>query len=173
MRDLVLVTGGIRSGKTAFAMSLLSHRFGDRWLYWATGKALDAEMEARIARHRQERPEGVATLEAGLGEGITSGILGAGGEREGWPVLLDSLGFCVLETLGDPEISSWMDRLSELLSTRQGPVVVVSEEVGWGGVSMDPSARLFADRLGLWSQRLAREAQAVYAVMAGCPLRIR
>ena len=50
---------------------------------------------------------------------------------------------------------------------------MVSEEVGWGGVSMDASARLFADRLGLWNQHLAREARAVYAVMAGCPLRIR
>ena len=167
------MTGGIRSGKTAFAMSLLVHRFGNDWLYWATGKALDAEMEERIARHRKERPEGVMTLEAGLREGIDSGNLAG---EETWarmPVLLDSLGFCVLETLSEADITVWMDRLSELVAGRPGPVVVVSEEVGWGGISMDRSARLFADRLGLWNQRLAREAQAVYAVMAGCPLRIR
>ncbi|MCL5953693.1 MAG: bifunctional adenosylcobinamide kinase/adenosylcobinamide-phosphate guanylyltransferase [Nitrospirae bacterium] len=173
MRDLVLVTGGIRSGKTAFAMSLLVHRFGNDWLYWATGKALDAEMEERIARHRKERPEGVMTLEAGLREGIDSGNLAG---EETWarmPVLLDSLGFCVLETLSEADITVWMDRLSELVAGRPGPVVVVSEEVGWGGISMDRSARLFADRLGLWNQRLAREAGSVYAVMAGCPLRIR
>lgn len=167
------MTGGIRSGKTAFAMSLLAHRFGDHWLYWATGSALDAEMEERIALHRKERPSGVVTLEASLREGITSGDLGRGGRRDGWPVLLDSLGFCVLETLAEPDMKGWMDRLSDLFSGRTGPVVVVSEEVGWGGVSMDASARLFADRLGLWNQHLAREARAVYAVMAGCPLRIR
>ncbi len=167
------MTGGIRSGKTAFAMSLLVHRFGNDWLYWATGKALDAEMEERIARHRKERPEGVMTLEAGLREGIDSGNLAG---EETWarmPVLLDSLGFCVLETLSEADITVWMDRLSELVAGRPGPVVVVSEEVGWGGISMDRSARLFADRLGLWNQRLAREAGSVYAVMAGCPLRIR
>ena len=167
------MTGGIRSGKTAFAMSLLVHRFGNDWLYWATGKALDAEMEERIARHRKERPEGVMTLEAGLREGIDSGNLAG---EETWarmPVLLDSLGFCVLETLSEADITVWMDRLSELVAGRPGPVVVVSEEVGWGGISMDCSARLFADRLGLWNQRLAREAGSVYAVMAGCPLRIR
>ena len=154
-------------------MSLLSHRFGERWLYWATGKALDAEMEERIALHRKERPKGVVTLEAGLREGIASGELSRGGDRDGWPVLLDSLGFCVLESLADSDIRPWMDQLSELFAGRSGPVVVVSEEVGWGGVSMDPSARVFADRLGLWNQRLAREALSVYAVMAGCPLRIR
>ena len=167
------MTGGIRSGKTAFAMSLLVHRFGNDWLYWATGKALDAEMEERIARHRKERPEGVMTLEAGLREGIASGSLAGEGARARMPVLLDSLGFCVLETLSEADITGWMDRLSELVAGRAGPVVVVSEEVGWGGISMDRSARLFADRLGLWNQRLAREAGSVYAVMAGCPLRIR
>jgi len=173
VRDLVLVTGGVRSGKTAFAMELLAHRHGSRWIYWATGKALDSEMEARIARHREERPEGVATFEAGLSEGLPFGVLGAGGERDDLPVLLDSLGFCVLETLSEPSIDPWMDRLSDLFARRQGPVVVVTEEVGWGGVAMEPSGRLFADRLGLWNQRLAREASSVYAVMAGCPLRLR
>ncbi|MGC8530229.1 MAG: bifunctional adenosylcobinamide kinase/adenosylcobinamide-phosphate guanylyltransferase [Leptospirillia bacterium] len=173
MRDLVLVTGGIRSGKTAFAMSLFFHRFGDDWLYWATGKALDSEMEERIALHRKERPTGVLTLEAGLGEGMASGDLLGEGKWARMPVLLDSLGFCVLETLSEPDMTGWMDRLSDLFAARSGPVVVVSEEVGWGGVSMDRSARLFADRLGLWNQRLAREAGSVYAVMAGCPLRIR
>ena len=173
MRDLVVVTGGVRSGKTAFAMEILCHRHGHRWLYWATGKAFDSEMEARIARHKTERPEGVATLEAGLSEVFSGRILGTGGDLDGLPVLLDSLGFCVLETLSEPSIDPWMDRLSELFDRRQGPVVVVTEEVGWGGVAMTPSGRLFADRLGLWNQRLARAASCVYAVMAGCPLRLR
>ena len=39
MHDLVLVSGGVRSGKSAFAESLLLHRYQESWLYWATGRA--------------------------------------------------------------------------------------------------------------------------------------
>ena len=68
MHDLVLVSGGVRSGKSAFAESLLRHRYQESWLYWATGRAGDPEMEARIAAHRKLRPPGVLTLEEGRRE---------------------------------------------------------------------------------------------------------
>ena len=172
MRDLILVSGGVRSGKTAFAESLLLHRHQQSWLYWATGRAEDSEMEARIALHRASRPEGVHTLEEGFRAMMESGRLEEGGDLGDRPLLLDSLGFCVLELL-EEEIGPWIERFSRLLSGRRATTVIVTEEVGLGVVAGSPLGRRFADRIGLWNQRLSLEASQVYAVMMGCPLRLR
>ncbi len=172
MTDLILVSGGVRSGKSVFAESLLLHRHQHSWVYWATGRAEDSEMESRIALHRASRPSGVFTVEEGFRALLASGRLEEGGDLRTRPLLLDSLGFCVLELL-EEEINPWIERFSSLLSGRRATTVIVTEEVGLGGVAGSPPARRFADRIGLWNQRLAHEASQVYAVMMGCPLRLR
>lgn len=172
MHDLVLVSGGVRSGKSAFAESLLRHRYQESWLYWATGRAGDPEMEARIAAHRKLRPPGVLTLEEGFRDLLSSGRLENGGDLRERPLLLDSLGFCVLEILEDG-CESWIERFSGALSGRPATTVIVTDEVGLGGISGSALGRRFADCIGLWNQRLARDATQVWTVMMGCPLRLR
>ena len=172
MHDLVLVSGGVRSGKSAFAESLLLHRYQESWLYWATGRAEDSEMDARIAAHRKLRPPGVLTLEEGFRDLLSSGRLAEGGDLRDSPLLLDSLGFCVLELM-EEEFEPWIERFSGVLAGRRATTVIVTDEVGLGGVSGSTLGRRFADRIGLWNQRLAREAAQVWAVMMGCPLRLR
>ena len=172
MADLVLVSGGVRSGKSAFAESLLLHRHQESWVYWATGQANDPEMDARIARHRESRPPGVLTVEEGFRDLLSSGRLEEGGDLIQRPLLLDSLSFCVLELM-DEEIDPWMDRFSTILSNRRAMTVVVTDEVALGGVSASEVGRRFADRIGLWNQKLAREAAQVFAVLMGLPLRLR
>ncbi len=172
MHDLVLVSGGVRSGKSAFAESLLLHRYQESWLYWATGRAEDPEMDARIAAHRKLRPPGVLTLEEGFRDLLSSGRLAEGGDLRDSPLLLDSLGFCVLELM-EEEFEPWIERFSGVLAGRRATTVIVTDEVGLGGVSGSTLGRRFADRIGLWNQRLAREAAQVWAVMMGCPLRLR
>lgn len=177
MGSLVLVSGGVRSGKSAFAESLMEKRFGNLpWIYWATGKALDPEMEERVRRHRNARKEGTVTLERGFRDLLGSGRLD--GDLSGTPILLDNLGFCVMDLLGslteDGEtFGEWTDRFSRAIENRKSSLLVVTDEVGQGGVALSPLGREFADRIGEWNQSLARQAAEVYAVMLGCPLRLR
>ena len=60
-KTVTLVLGGARSGKSRYAQELAS-RF-KRVVYVATAKGSDAEMRARIARHRRERPSTWKTVE--------------------------------------------------------------------------------------------------------------
>ncbi|MDO9192007.1 MAG: bifunctional adenosylcobinamide kinase/adenosylcobinamide-phosphate guanylyltransferase, partial [Undibacterium sp.] len=57
-----LIFGGARSGKSAYAEQL-SIASGKPVIYLATAQAGDAEMQARIAHHRQRRPADWRTVE--------------------------------------------------------------------------------------------------------------
>ena len=65
--QLIFVSGGVRSGKSAWAEQLIHETNANRKLYLASGQAYDAEMEDRIRRHRQDRKEhGWTTIEQPL-----------------------------------------------------------------------------------------------------------
>ena len=76
--DITLVIGGVRSGKSRFAADLASRLAGDRpVLFVATARrGPSAGMEARIERHRANRPEHWQTVEAplDLAEALRAGV---------------------------------------------------------------------------------------------------
>ncbi len=61
-KELILILGGARSGKSAYAERLARER-GGGVLFVATAQAGDEEMARRIADHRAARPAGWRTLE--------------------------------------------------------------------------------------------------------------
>lgn len=53
---MIFITGGVRSGKSAFAEKLASEKgVSKNFYYIATGAAFDDEMKARIKRHQLDR----------------------------------------------------------------------------------------------------------------------
>ena len=62
-RQMTLILGGARSGKSTYAENLAREQDGSV-LYVATAIAFDEEMRVRIARHKMERPSHWHTLEA-------------------------------------------------------------------------------------------------------------
>lgn len=182
---LVLVLGGARSGKSAFAQRLATES-GRRVLYVGTASPSDPEMAARISRHQQDRPEGWRTVE--IGEQLEPSMLGAS-ERE--TVLLDGLGVWVTSAIGaiaplaggiapdarsippaaadaiERPIAATVMRFADWARDRPGLTIIVSEEVGWGLVPPYPLGRLFRDILGRANQALAGTAACTYLVVAG------
>ncbi|TWT03493.1 bifunctional adenosylcobinamide kinase/adenosylcobinamide-phosphate guanylyltransferase [Planomicrobium sp. CPCC 101079] len=62
--QMIFVSGGVRSGKSAYAEQLLMTAGAARCLYLASGQAHDAEMEARIRQHQHDRSgQGWTTIE--------------------------------------------------------------------------------------------------------------
>ncbi|MGO8832355.1 MAG: bifunctional adenosylcobinamide kinase/adenosylcobinamide-phosphate guanylyltransferase [Roseiarcus sp.] len=161
----VLVLGGARSGKSAYALALAEAAAGER-LYLATGSAGDEEMAARIERHRAERGEGWTTLE----EPLALGAALRAQARPGRVILVDCLTFWLANaTFADLDLAAETAGLCAAIDALNGPVVLVSNEVGAGVVPATPSGRAFRDWQGRVNQDVARACDGVAFVAAGLP----
>ena len=167
-----LVLGPARSGKSRWAEHL-AHQTGLPVSYLATGPrpaASDPAWNARISAHRDRRPSGWTTLEVGAELCSALGALKPPGLA-----LVDSLGTWVAAGL-DHDAESWREQctaLSTSLSTCEVPVVLVSEQTGWGVVPATAIGGLFRDRLGALEQQLVPLCDAVWLVVAGRALDLR
>jgi adenosylcobinamide kinase/adenosylcobinamide-phosphate guanylyltransferase len=138
----------------------------------ATAEALDAEMAARIARHRASRPPEWATVETPLA--LVQTLQDLAGKVD--VVLVDCLNLWVSNLLTrEPEIShtrleAEVARLTDAVERRPAHLVVVSNEVGSGVHPETALGRRFRDALGLANQTVARVADEVVLLVAGCPL---
>jgi len=171
----ILVIGGVRSGKSAHAESLLAAE--PATTYVAAGPSYDdADWHARIARHRERRPQTWATLE-------TSDVAVALAEATG-PVLVDCLGTWLDAILAQAGLwEAPLEEVEEYVAARTtgvvatlraatAPVVIVTNEVGLGVVPEHRSGRLFRDLLGTVNQRVAGVCDEVHLVVAGRVLRL-
>ncbi len=172
---LTLILGGIRSGKSSYAQQLASG--GERVLFVATAEAVDREMEARIRAHRDSRPADWNTLEepVELVEALGPVL------RSYDTVLLDCLTLWVSNALlreRDAEsarrvIISRANKLLELILDSDCSWIVVSNEVGLGLVPATELGRVYADELGRVNQAVAADADELYFMAAGLPIRLK
>ena len=162
---LTLVIGGARSGKSSFAEGLIRATNRPR-RYIATSEAWDDEMRARIAQHKADRGEDWTTVEAPLDLGPPLAAAAAGEA-----VLVDCATLWLTNhLLADHDLVAQADHLLAALATCPAPVIIVSNEVGWGIVPENALARRFRDEQGRLNQRLAAQAELVVTVIAGLPL---
>lgn len=179
--SLILILGGARSGKSAYAERLAAG-LGRRVLYVATAEARDEEMAARIAAHRAARPAHWHTLEAPLDAGRAVRAF-AGPPPE--VILLDCLTLLISNVLLAPDLSGQppaaveraaLAEVEALLEARQhwqAPLIVVSNEVGLGLVPPSELGRAYRDLLGRANQRLAAAAGRVIFMIAGLPMELK
>lgn len=175
MGEVWFVTGGARSGKSRFAERLAA-RTTREVVYIATLEPLDAEMAHRITRHQQSRPPEWRTVEAP--RDIVPALQSVPPEA---CVLLDCLSLWVTNLLldgppdPDPEavnaLAEDLERRVTLLldaaAAREGPLIVVSNEVGSGLVPDHVLGRAFRDLLGWANQQVAARASNAWLLVAG------
>lgn len=177
MGRLLLILGGARSGKSAYAQRIAETLGGEDVLFVATAEAGDADMAQRITRHRAERPQAWRTLETPrhVGQAITAYPAAVA------VVVVDCLTLLVSNTLfacGEPPDPTVVDAavqaevaaLVQACQARAGTCIVVSNEVGLGLVPDNALGRLYRDVLGRANQSLAAQAEAVYFLVAGLPV---
>ncbi len=179
MGTLIFVLGGARSGKSSFAEKL-AMQSGRPVLYVATARALDDEMRERIRKHQERRPGHWRTLEADHHTGEAAQATVHPDEL----VLIDCLTLLVSNVIleegedvslevAQPRVKAEVDALLALARTHAAPTILVSNEVGLGGVPLYPLGRVYQDLLGWANQEAAAEAELVYWVVAGLPVEIK
>ncbi len=173
-----LILGGQRSGKSRhaerLAMAWLRQSPEHRVTVVATAQASDEEMRLRIERHRVDRPAGFDTVEAplALGDALRSQ---ASPDRL---LIVDCLTLWLTNVLmparSDKAVAaSWTTLRADLLQTLAditSPILLVSNEIGWGVIPMEAEVRHFVDELGRLNQEVAQRCELVTLMAAGQPL---
>lgn len=176
--ERILVTGGVRCGKSRWAEQTMLE-LGTSVTYVTPGYPaepdVDPEWAARVAAHRLARPASWATVE--------TVDVAAAVRAEPGPVLVDCVGTWLtrqLDAVGwdtpRPVVTTELERriadLASAVAEHPGPIVLVTNEVGWGVVSEHASGRLFADLLGRANQALGAVCDDVVLLVAGRPLHL-
>lgn len=185
----ILVTGGARSGKSAFAEQY-AKRSGARGIYIATCQSYDEEMTERIGKHRMDRiesgfywdtleePYNAAERLTQLGEQFTTE---AQNGLEPPVVLLDCLTLWLTnwllgadhELLEENRLEAEAAKLLEAIRNYPFGLIIVTNEVGGGIVPAYPLGRLFRDEAGRLNQQVAALCERVFLVTAGIPVELK
>ena len=166
-----LVLGGARSGKSRYAEQQ-AVKSGKQVIYIATAEARDEEMQARIRRHCQDRPQQWKTVEEPikLAESIEKHSV------ENSCLLVDCLTLWLSNILFDKQgelqqtvFEKETQHLFDLLAAYTGQLILVTNEVGLGVVAMDKMTRRFVDEAGFLHQKVASLSDKVVFISAGLP----
>ena len=166
----LLILGGARSGKSRHAMAAQPSRSPVTFI--ATARAADADMAARIARHRAERPSHWTTVEESLD--VPARVAAA--HRRG-PIVVDCVTVWIANLMerGDTDqaVLGAVDELTGLLPRSLSDVTLVTNEVGEGVHPPTEAGLRFRDLLGIVNQRLAAACDHVVLMVAGLPLTLK
>ncbi|NPU90046.1 MAG: bifunctional adenosylcobinamide kinase/adenosylcobinamide-phosphate guanylyltransferase [Fervidobacterium sp.] len=165
---MILITGGMKSGKSTFALNM-ALKYTKR-AFLATGVPFDEEMRLRIEKHKAERKELFDTFEEPVN--VTEVLKNI---DNNYDVILFE---CLTTYLGNLyyyqlDVQERIDGLVDVLSNMSSDVIVVTNEVGWGIIPENPIARQYAEILGKTNTRLAKLAKEVYLVVSGIGVRIK
>ena len=165
----LLVLGGARSGKSRYAQTLAEESGLDLMLI-ATAEAHDEEMEARIARHRADRDARWSLVE----EPLTLAAQISGRAKEGRLIVVDCLTLWLSNVLlAGRDSEAMQEGLAGVIEKAQGPLILISNELGQGIVPSTPLGRAFRDAQGRLNQRMAQVCSDVVLVSAGLPLQLK
>lgn len=170
-KQIIFVVGGVRSGKSSFAVNEAS-RISGRKAYIATAEARDQEMKERIEKHKKERGSEWETFEEPLR--IAGVIKEAINGHDA--VVIDCLTLWLSNILHsnlnvDYEIENLIDVLRTIRNTSN--IFIVSNEVGMSIVPDNELARKFRDLAGILNAKVAAISDAAYVTFAGIPTKIK
>ena len=179
MGQIILVTGGARSGKSSFAEKLALKIGGGRAAYIATAQIFDDEMNFRVEVHRSRRGDNWTTFEAPFAAEEKISVAG----KNFGAILFDCVtiyisNFLCAANLDDEktlydDLRGLIEKLIDAAKNSDATVIFVSNEVGGGIVPENKLARRFRDLSGIANQMLAAQADKVFLTVAGIAVDIK
>lgn len=171
MSKLILITGGQRSGKSSYAEQLVLS-LSDFPVYMATAHIWDDEFKERVDKHKARRGPQWTNIEEELHLSRHS--------LEGRVVLVDCLTLWAtnffyrdgVEHEVEPTLKELKEEFQKLLQ-QNSTFVVVTNEIGLGGTSVNAAQRHFTDLLGWLNQYVASLSDEVILMVSGIPVKIK
>jgi adenosylcobinamide kinase/adenosylcobinamide-phosphate guanylyltransferase len=168
---LAFVIGGIKSGKTKFALKKAEELNNGKLYYIATARAIDEEMKERIERHKKERREKWITIEEPIEvDGVLKKI------PKGSIIIIDCLTTWLTNLLIENyDVEKKTNKLLDiLLKTKTDlDLFLISNEVGLGIIPDNPLGRKFIDLSGSFHQKVVQIADEVYFIICGCGIKVK
>ena len=161
---MILITGGIKSGKSTLALKL-ARKFTAPRVFIATSVAFDSEMSQKIERHKSERGKGFTLIE----------------EPTDIHKILRSIKakITVIDCM-----TTWVSNLiyyekdmdayfKNLMGSLKGSEIIVTNEAGMGVIPANKISRHYLNRLGELNKMLAKRADKVYLMVSGLKVKIK
>ena len=169
MAKRIMITGGIKSGKSSYALELADGYKGEK-TFLATARAFDDEMAEKIERHKAERSDDFKTIEEPVEIGKTV-------SKVNTPVLiidcitiwLSNLFFETDEAQRDLHINEF---LKEINGSKMD-LIIVTNEVGGGIIPESKVSREYQSELGKLNQKIAKLCEEVYLLVSGVAVKIK
>ena len=168
--ELIFITGGIKSGKSRFAVNAV--KSNNKASCIVTGLPLDKEMKRRISLHKQNRPSSWQVIEEPVR------LIDALTKVRFKTVIIDCINFWVANVINKYSENMILEQ-AEGVCTRikksgWNKCYIVSNEAGLGLVSEYKSGRKFQEVLGKVNQVIAAQfADTVYFMVSGIPVKIK
>ena len=169
MTTIHLITGGERSGKSAYA-EVEALRLSPQPVYIATARIWDEEFAERVRRHQARRGAEWTNIEEE--KALSRHPL------SGRTVLIDCVTLWATNFFFDIEqdIDRALQEMKaelERLFAQDAHFILVTNEIGLGGVPMDPVQRRFTDLQGWINQYIAARADRVTLMVCGIPVPVK
>ena len=164
MKKIILVTGGQRSGKSAFA-ERMAKQLSDSPVYMATAHVEDEEFRERVRIHQSRRGPEWMTIEEE--KHLSRHTV------EGRVVLVDCCTLWLTTFFSDASPLSQIEAEFDRLTAQDATFIFVTNEIGMGGTSANEVQRRFTDMLGAFNQYVANRADEVYLLVSGISIQIK
>ena len=161
MSHIILVSGGVRSGKSEFAEYLAFKEKKVTYIALSETRQNDVSWKKRIKNHQLRRPKSWKLIET---ENLIPII-----KVDKGVLLIDSLGGFVVNSLKKKE-SEWKKYLNDLLhylSLYKSKIIIVGEQTGWGLVSEYKIGNLYNDRLGICLKEITKISKENWLTING------
>jgi len=169
---VTLITGGVRSGKSAYALTFAPTT--GKKIFIATSEPFDDSMRIRIDNHKKEREHmGFSTVE----EPIQIPEIIKSQESNEVFLLIDCLTFWINNlmhyNMNETAMNKLFEELIEALRSTPSDIILITNETGWGNIPDNKLTRNYNDILGKINQRVAAVSERVVCMISGIPMTIK
>ena len=166
MSHLILVSGGVKSGKSEFAEYLASKEVSVTYIALSESRPNDNLWKEKILIHKLRRPKNWNLIET---ENLIPII-----QSDKGVLLIDSLGGFIVNGLNKKD-KDWNNSLKNLLfylKTYESKIIIVGEQTGWGLVSEYEVGNLYTERLGISLKEITKISKENWLTINGKAIKL-